>query len=330
MQNTPETLYTEAKLLDRGIMPKPRMAFLTPTYHCNQSCSYCFYKDWNNTDKPEATERIPEILQQLKDLGVQGVEFEGGGDPLMTKGINEIFFKATEMGLRIGLLTNGALFKGKIAETFLKYGTYVRISLDTVDKDLYKKIRGTDDLPIVLENIKNAIELKNRTRSQCDISIKVGISNDIGYKEIHDVYEYFDGWGISNIQVKNLWDNTGRHFREDINKVELYKMENFSTPVVKKVVYPKFMTEQCWITPVQIAVDVYGSFYLCPYYMDRKDGLKVGNMFETPLKELWGSEKHKEVIRSVKISECLKYDCRFQKFQRVIRSAQRKGNWDFL
>ena len=49
-------------------------------------------------------------------------------------------------------------------ETFLKIGTYVRFSLDTVDKDIYKKIRGTDDLERVLDNIQLANEFKKKNR----------------------------------------------------------------------------------------------------------------------------------------------------------------------
>lgn len=330
MQTVPETLYAESKMIAKGILPKPRACFFTPTYHCNQSCYYCFYKKWNDNNTIEPTGNIPGIFKQLKELGVQSIEFEGGGDPLMTPKIADIFESASSMGFRLGLLTNGALFKDKIAETFIKHGTYVRFSIETVDKELYKKIRGTYEFETVAENIRKAIDIKRELRSDCDISIKIGLPEEIGYKEILDVYDYFKDFGLTNIQVKNLWNEEGFHYRKDITKSELSRIEVIKTKVVKKVVYPKFMTEPCWLTPIQIAIDIHGDFYLCAYYMYRKKSFKVGNIFETPLKELWGSDRHKEVIKNVKINECLIHDCRFQKYIRVINRRMKDGKWEFV
>lgn len=331
MNTVPETLYSEAKMIDKGIMPKPRMAIFYPTYKCNQNCSYCFYKDWNNKNIPEPIEKVKDVFKQLKELEVTGIEFCGGGEPLCAPEIKDIFKMANDMGFKIGLLTNGSLFEEDIAETFLKYGTYVRFSLETVNRELYKKIRGADDCERVLENIKSALEIKKKINSKCDISVKIGLSKDIGVEQIHAVYAYFENYDLSNIQVKCLWDSSGNYYNKDINRVDLEKyQEGLTIPVVKKVHYPRFMNEQCWITPTQIMVDVYGDFYLCCYYMYRKESHRVGNIFETPLKELWGSEIHKKAISNIKISECLKHNCRFQKHMRVIRRRQESGEWEFL
>ena len=330
MQAVPETLYHEAQMIDMGQLPKPRMAVFTPTYNCNQSCSYCFYKEWNNKGNIEPYENIPKILLQLKKLGVKSVEFEGGGDPLMTPNIEKYFKEANSLNMKIGLLTNGALFKDEIAETFLKHGNYVRFSLDTTDPEKYKKIRGTNDFQKVADNIKAALDIKKKNKYSCDISIKIGIVADTTQEDIYNTFHYFKDWGLDNIQVKNLWDDKGIEYKKDITYKKLKEIDNFMTPVVKKVVYPKYMTEQCWITPVQIAVDVHGDFYLCPYYMYRKNSFKVGNIFEKPLAELWGSKEHLDAIRNIRITECLKHNCRFQKYMRVIRNIQKTGRWEFL
>jgi len=331
MQNVPETLYHEVKLLDKGIFPVPRVAFFTPTYVCNQRCYYCFYKDWNNKGIKEPTERIPEILEQLKDLGVSSIEFEGGGDPLCTKDIDKIFQKAADLQFNLGMITNGVNFKGAIADVFLKYGTYVRFSLDSVDPEIYKKVRGTDDFNTVIDNIRDALDKRVKIGSMCQLSVKIGLAKEVGYKEIHDVYNFFEGWGIDNIQVKNVWNKQGIPYRTDINRVGLQKLEDGQViPIVKKVVYPKYMTENCWISPAQIAIDVFGDLYMCVYYMHRKNSHRIGNVFETPLKELWGSDTHKQVINNNKISECLKHNCRFMKYMRAIRKMQQKKNWEFI
>lgn len=332
MISVPETLFHEASLIDKGIMPSPRMAIVNLTYTCNQKCYYCFWKDWNNKEtKTEPVERIPELLYQLKEVGIQAIEFCGGGEPTCCKDFTNIVYKAEELGFKIGMLTNGVKLCGDIAVAVLKTMTYVRVSLDTVNSEIYKQVRGTDECQTVIENIKNLISLKKELNSDTQISIKIGISKEIGEREINEVFYYFDGWDIYNIQVKNLWNEKGTHYRRDINRVELMRIEGgHNIPVVKKVTYPKYMSEQCWITPVQLQADVYGDIYLCCYTMYRKNGHKIGNIYETPLKELWGSKQHRDVIANIKISECLCHDCRFQKYMKIIRKLQRNGTWCFL
>lgn len=331
MINAPETLYAEMKMLDRGIMPKPRAAFFTPTYRCNQNCYYCFYKDWNNKGTEEHSERIPQILKQLKDLGVKSVEFEGGGDPLMTPYIEQHFRTTADLGMRLGLLTNGALFKGEIAETYLKLGTYVRFSLDTANPETYKKTRGTDDCEKVLKNISNALKMREELNSECEISVKIGVSEHITPKDISETCAHFKDSGVDSIQIKGLWDKAGKHYGGNISRADLGRLGGgHGASIIRKMSYPRLMNEPCWITPVQIAVDVHGDFYLCVYYMHRKDALRVGNMFEKPLTEMWGGKEHLKKISKIKISECLAHDCRFQKYMRAIRKMERLGTWEFI
>jgi radical SAM protein with 4Fe4S-binding SPASM domain len=90
------------------------------------------------------------------------------------------------------------------------------------------------------------------------------------------------------------------------------------------------MNEQCWINPIHAVIDAVGDVYICCYYQDREQEHKIGNVFETPFEKIWGSPLHREKIKSTKIKECLKHDCRFQKYMATIRKAQKHGTWDFV
>lgn len=329
MQSVPETLYHEAKQLIKGELPSPRAAYFTPTYNCDQACYYCFYKEWLNKGTIEDVTKVTNIFEQLKAVGVQSIEFTGGGEPLLAKGIVDMFKLAHNMGFKLGLLTNGVHFNGEIAETFLKLGHYVRISLDTVDSEKYKRIRGTDHLSIVIQNLRDAVQTKRNTKSQCEISVKLGVSTEIDLEDIFESYKKLENIGLNNIQIKNLSDKSGQHYRTDVNRNELLNIRDKNMPMVKKVVYPKYMDEPCFLTPVQTTVDIFGDVYTCPYYMYNKER-KIGNLFETPLVLMWGSDAHHEKIEGLRINDCLKHDCRFQKYSRIVRKLQRTGGWDFL
>ncbi|MBM3290149.1 MAG: radical SAM protein, partial [Candidatus Hydrogenedentes bacterium] len=80
------THWTEARaILDRK-MPAPRTAIVYPTYVCNQDCLWCEYNAENtNRDltRVMSKEHLFGLIDSLRDLGVRGVEFCGGGEPTL-------------------------------------------------------------------------------------------------------------------------------------------------------------------------------------------------------------------------------------------------------
>ena len=158
------TFYNEIHQIKNGDMPVPRMAIIYPSAKCNQNCGYCFYKKYNNGHVLEYDKHV-QILNELWVLGTKSVEWCGLGDPLLMAHPAEVFESAKNIGFRFGMLTNGLLFNGTVMEKFIDYGTYIRISLDTVNRELYEKIRGSDTLHIVLDNIKKALEYKKKKNS---------------------------------------------------------------------------------------------------------------------------------------------------------------------
>lgn len=328
--SAPDTLYHEVSLLEKGIIPPPRMAILITSYLCNQNCYYCFFSHLNDMNMRGNKESIIKILHQLKDIGVKAIEFCGGGEPLITPNMEDIFIEASNMGFRLGLLTNGVFFKGSLAETYLARGTYVRFSVDTVDRELYKKVRGADHGPIVLENIKNALEIRAKHGYNCEISAKIGVSKEIGLKQIKETYDHFDGWGLNNIQVKNLWEEDGTHYRDDVQQEDVLKENKSNQNVISKVKHSKKMNRPCWITPVQLTLDFLGDVYLCCYYMHRKESHRLTNLFEKPLDQVWGTQEHWDKMKQIKMGECMVHDCRFQKYMQAIEAYRDMGKWEFV
>jgi MoaA/NifB/PqqE/SkfB family radical SAM enzyme len=325
------TFYNEIHQIKNGDMPIPRMAIVYPSAKCNQNCGYCFYKKYNNGHVLDYDKHVV-ILQQLQHLGVKSVEWCGLGDPLLMSNPVEVFETAKNLGLRTGMLTNGLLFTGAVMERFIDYGTYIRISLDTVNAGLYEKIRGSDTLHIVLDNIKEALKYKLKKNSKCQISIKIGVSENIGFKEIQEVYDYFKDADIASIQVKHLWNEKGKHLNKQINKGNVKELDEHGMKKVIKKLFPQSqkMREQCWINPVQITIDADGNCYLCCYYMDRDKQHCFGNIFTKSLQDIWYSQDHVEAMMNIKKHECDKHDCRFKNYINVVNSEIKNGNWYFI
>lgn len=324
------SLKHEVKQLRSSGLCKPRMAIIMPTYICNQKCYYCFFRN-NNNGHAMNPEDLFKTLKQLADFGIESIELCGGGEPLLYPKIEEIFEYAASLGLRLGLLTNGLLFKDSIASTFMKYGTYVRFSLDSVNPEMYKQIRGFDHSEIVKKNIEDAAKLKQKYDFLCEISIKIGMVKETTTESIQEIFDFAYGKRIYSIQLKNIWDERGNYYNSNYTRSDIFKQINtYGIKFVKKIGTKKKMRDRCWLSPIQVTVDAYGDVYLCCYYQYRENSHRIGNILEKPFAEIWGSDVHTEALRGTKIHECMKHDCRIARYMDQIRHQEKVGDWSFI
>jgi len=88
---------------------KPVMVHLAMINYCNLDCSFCCFGE--RTFKEKLTkEQVFSALDQFSGLGVNAVEYTGGGEPMTHKNIAEIVDHADTLGYHQGMCTNGTLF----------------------------------------------------------------------------------------------------------------------------------------------------------------------------------------------------------------------------
>lgn len=133
------------------ISSPPEKVTLELTSKCNLKCSFCFRTNKFPTydlPKYEAL-RIVNELGGVKEICVFGV-----GEPL-TYPIEDLveIINAVERKSRSTMVTNGVLLTKKISDKLSKSNLpLLRVSIDSPDPKIYKKIRGVD-IEIVKKNI---------------------------------------------------------------------------------------------------------------------------------------------------------------------------------
>lgn len=132
---------------------------ISVTDRCNLRCRYCM---------PEGIERVPmaEILTyeeiaficaQAAGLGIDRYRITGG-EPLVRKDCAALVAMLKRItGVRqVALTTNGILLADCLEELLAAGMDAVNISLDTLDREQYKAITGTDGLEKVLASVRLA------------------------------------------------------------------------------------------------------------------------------------------------------------------------------
>lgn len=133
-------------MLKNILLGRPILVVFNVTRRCNSLCTMCSI--WKTPSKMKdelAIEEIKTIFKDLKSYGIKYV-FLQGGEPLLRKDILQIIEMLIDLKLNPTLITNGLLLKDKLAEEIAKLKCNVTISLDSLDEDIYKNIRGVDGL----------------------------------------------------------------------------------------------------------------------------------------------------------------------------------------
>ena len=145
--------------------PLPPINYLrmSVTDRCNLRCVYCTY--WQDWQKQPAN----EILRYEELLHLAAIAAEGGirkirltgGEPLVRRGIVGFLQDLNRIpGIdQVCLTTNGVLLR-ELAPAMYNAGVRrLNVSLDTLKRDRYCRITGSDNLPAVMAGLERAASL---------------------------------------------------------------------------------------------------------------------------------------------------------------------------
>ena len=144
---------------------------LSVTDRCNERCLYCMPPEGVplvGHDDLLSFDEIITIVREAADLGIRYLRLTGG-EPLLRRGIVPLVreLKAIPGIEGIGLTTNGLLL-GAMAKELAGAGlNSVNVSLDTCDRELYRRITRTGDLPEVLRGIEAALAAGLAVKIDC-------------------------------------------------------------------------------------------------------------------------------------------------------------------
>ena len=130
---------------------RPILAVFEVTLRCNSACGYCDLP--LNQGRYEMTRE--EIRLVCADLYREGLRFlfVQGGEPLLRRDLPEILEDLHELGFGLTLITNGTKFTPKLVQRLASVPLNLSVSLDTLDRQRYRMIRGADQLADVLAGI---------------------------------------------------------------------------------------------------------------------------------------------------------------------------------
>jgi cyclic pyranopterin phosphate synthase len=184
---------------------------LTP--RCNLSCIYCHAEGETSSREQMSVDEIREILRVAAGFGIRNVKFTGG-EPTLRTDLTEII-GSIPPGMESSLTTNGTMLAG-IADDLKRAGlARVNVSLDSLDRETYRKITGTDRLTDVLDGIGSALDA-----GLVPVKLNMVVLRGINDHEIDDFLAYIRGNRNLILQLIELMQFNDCNYHGDLNGLE--------------------------------------------------------------------------------------------------------------
>jgi MoaA/NifB/PqqE/SkfB family radical SAM enzyme len=130
---------------------------LDPVDFCNHRCGWCV--DPRHGSTVMDTDCAKTLLAELRDFGVAGIVFKGGGEPLLHPEFELLLATARGHGFEVGIVSNGSRI-GPLASALAQHASYLRISVDGPTEASHRELHGTDDFANVVDGVRRLVEAR--------------------------------------------------------------------------------------------------------------------------------------------------------------------------
>jgi GTP 3',8-cyclase len=321
-------------IIDGKFLP-PIECSVDPVNACNLDCLWCNGYDVKSRNVFMDGDHLLDLVKFFKDWGAKAICFAGGGEPTMHLQLADAFSLAYKLHLPAAIITNGTFHDEDQLATIATLSRWIGVSVDCATKQLYEKLKGKDLFDKVIENIKLLVNYGAREvtfkyllhpMNQYEVYKAIGLAKNIGCHRIH-------------IRPVSFLNYQGQEEKYDIESIDdqilrargMFETEDFRIFYVRHKfdddMHRKFNFTKCMATPIMPIFQANGDISIC---IDRKkdQSLVIGrhdNIKDIPL--IWGSQRHKDVIKHVNLHDCPK--CTFNKYNEQIEHAVLNNNLDW-
>jgi MoaA/NifB/PqqE/SkfB family radical SAM enzyme len=260
-------------------MYRPTNIYYMNTIECNQKCTKCSH--WKYKDKAD---RLPtqKIIKEIKGIPSARELCIVGGEPLLFKNeIYEILQGISDTDIRTVLITNGVSMDKDFIHTVSKYNIHIVVSIDTMDKEFWKFVRGTNSKNIVLKNFEYATTIL----TPAQISIQSVLSKETE-PHIAEVAEYANS--------KNIYHSIQDYISDGF--------EGSWTATESKQTVIQDNGQQCFAADRNLSIVQNGDVYTC-FQQTWIEGCHkpLGNLNTQTLNEIFSSDYAASVSEKMRI-----------------------------
>jgi len=289
MKHTPEAY----DFRNRAAKRFPEMVVVAMSFVCNARCIHCpnaatgFTATLKGADRLMSWKVLKEIIRQCAPHPTL-MRISSFGEILMHPEAVEmmVYILENKPDKNVALTTNGSLLTPEHTRRLMDAGIKaIEFSVDAGSKEIYEKIRVGLKWETTLENILDAIEIRDRGGYATRVMVSV----------------------IEQPDNKEMMDDIFAFWESKVDKVLIRKLLSFKGTIDRREHSTAYMAPDtpCPFLWERVVIDPLGNVRGC--VSDLNAEFVIGNMLETPLETLWHSpliETYREKHLSGNIAEC--------------------------
>lgn len=295
------------------------------TGRCNHACPKCA----GGRLKGELNlEEVSDWLSQMKGYGVKAITYTGNGEPLMNKDTLPAIKYASELGLDVGLITNGGMLNKESCEVIVNNCVWVRVSLDAGSPQTYVLTHGMNETEFnkVIKNVKMLSDAKRRLESDCTVGVGY-LTNSKTKDDMERATLLVKGLGVDYLQFRPFHNDFTNVIKE-ITKCKKYETKSFKV-LASTQKYTHFNDEIkrnysfCHGSNFVGVIQSTGDLTICchtrgiPKY-------NYGNLRDKSFEDVWESKKKQQLLKGLPHPKYCPLYCRADGFNRTLQDIMTK------
>ncbi len=268
--------YLRRKTISGGY---PEIYNIEATNCCPMNCIMC-PRQFMKRDLGHMDQKLFEkIIDQLKGF-TDTLALHHFGESLICPNIDKMIKYASKKGIRTTLSVNAVILNPNIAKKIMDAGlSYLHISLDGVDDEMYKKIRGdAADYQKALKNVMKVLEYKKKNNKNTYITVGM-INMKLTQDKVDKFKKQWERTGADEVQIKEFttWEGSSEKI------INLAEKKQYSSQYNLKNSYP------CIRPWHRMSILWDGRVVPCCFDYDGK--FVLGDLKKQTLKEIWNGKK---------------------------------------
>ena len=294
--------------------PFPISAEIHMSNHCNHRCHFCEATDFFKTDRTLLeTIEAKKVVYELKNLGVQGIVWSGGGEPLLHPDFFEILDLSHSLGIANGLITNFSLVPTERIGPLVQQLSWLRVSFNAGNRKNYQEVHGLDHFDRVSKNIKMLIKANQKDENNLPISLSMVYDK----KNLHstlDLVKHAAALRVNSLHIRPdqfiedvewLTSDDVKQKLEDAKRLP-QKMQSslqVSTSEYMEQQYIEHYPPSCYAHFFTLSITADGAVNFCKSRFDTPE-TNCGDIHSMSLHDIWNTPHVKALEKQIQPHTC--------------------------
>ncbi len=291
------------------------------TNNCNLCCPWCTDANLHCVKATLKTDTVISLMREFAQMKT-GVTLEGGGEPTIHPDFQDIVRFGHDNNVSMGLITNGTVDISPVLNMF----KWVRISLDSSNKDEYLIEKGKDFFDKVMDNLEKYKDL--RDEKKCFLGIGYVLTKR-NCSDIAEIISRLDDLGVDYIYFRPVEEapdiTPDRDELYDLRK-RILALTDGRRIKFKMVINDRLVEDNaglpCVAHSLTSIIHADGSVACCE--KRRHDYISIGNVYVNSFSDIWKSED--KINATKKLLEACNQKgcgvCRITSFNKIIDNLE--------